>query len=216
MIGSKATVLIDTAMPRGWKKLKDELAEALNGRPLDYIFPTHPESPHMGNIDPLVATYPDARLVGDLRNYHLYYPREQHRFQTMRAGDVLDLGDRRLQLVRAIVHDLPNSLWGYDPDAGVLFVSDAYPYTHDHEADQCILTSEELPTEIRPEDTSIVIGRALNWARHLDATNIMKELRAFLATHRVDLIAPAHGGVITNPQEITKVFELGLQSARTT
>ena len=61
-----------------------------------------------------------------------------------------------------------------------------------------------------------MIGRALNWARHLDATNIMKELRAFLATHRVDLIAPAHGGVITNPQEITRVFELGLQSARTT
>jgi flavorubredoxin len=215
MVGSKATVLIDTAMPFGWRTLKRELAEALRGRPLDYVFPTHPEGPHMGNIGPLVETYPELRIVGDLRNYHLYYPRDEHRFVTKRAGDVLDLGDRQLQFVRAIVHDLPNTLWGYNPDQGVLFVSDAYPYTHDHEADQCIMTSEELPAEIRPEDTSIVIGRALNWARHLDGTHIMRELRAFLDSHKVNLIAPAHGGVITNPREITRIFELGLERART-
>ena len=114
----------------------------------------------------------------------------------------------------AFVHDLPNTLWGYDPDEGILFVSDAYPYTHDHEVGQCALTSEELPSEIRPEDTSIVIGRALNWAHYVDAAGMLQELRRFFDTHPVNQIAPAHGGVITNPQVITRVFELGLQRAR--
>jgi flavorubredoxin len=214
MIGSAATVLIDTAMPFGWKQLCAELASVLRGRPLDYVFPSHPESPHMGNIGPLLAAYPDLQIVGDLRNYHLYYPRAVHRFRTVAAGDSLDLGDRTLQFVPAFVHDLPNTLWAYDPGEYILYVSDAYPYTHDHEVGQCAMTSEELPDEIRPEDTSIVISRALNWARHLDASRMIRDLRAFLASHRVDLIAPAHGGVVTNPREVTRVFELGLQRAR--
>ena len=214
MVGDAATVLIDTAMPFGWKTLRGELAAALGGRPLDYVFPTHPEGPHMGNIGPLLDTYPDLRLIGDLRNYHLYYPRALDRMQTARAGDTLDLGGRRLNFVPAYVHDLPNTLWGHDPDEGILFVSDAYPYTHDHEVGQCALTSEELPSEIRPEDTSIVIGRALNWAHYVDAAGMLRELRRFFDTHAVNQIAPAHGGVITNPQVITRVFELGLQRAR--
>jgi flavorubredoxin len=132
----------------------------------------------------------------------------------VRAGDVLDLGGRALHFISAFIHDLPNTLWGYDPGEGILFVSDAYPYTHEHEVDQCVMTSEELPGGIRPEDTSIVIGRALNWAKYVDATSMLRVLRGFLDTHQVNLIAPAHGGVITNPREITRIFELGLQRAR--
>lgn len=214
MIGSKATVLIDTAMPYGWGRLREELTTVLAGRPLDYIFPTHPEAPHMGNTGPLMAEYPELQLVGDLRNYHLYYPDAQDRFRPMKAGERLDLGGRTLMMVEAAVHDLPNTLWGYDPDEQVLFVSDAYPYTHEHEAGQCGLTSEELPEPIRPEDTSVVISRALNWARYVESEIVIDHLHAFLKRHPAKVIAPAHGGVITNPAEITRVFEIGLRSAR--
>jgi hypothetical protein len=45
---------------------------------------------------------------------------------------------------------------------------------------------------------------------------MLRKLRGFLDTHPVNQIAPAHGGVITNPRVITGVFELGLQRARLT
>jgi flavorubredoxin len=132
----------------------------------------------------------------------------------MHVGESLDLGGRRLQMVPAVIHDIPNSLWGYEPDQRILFVSDAYPYTHEHEAHQCGLTSEELPEEIRPEDTSVVIGFALNWVRHTDTDVTMARLNAFLQRHPVDIIGPAHGGVITNPKVVTRVFEQGMRRVR--
>jgi len=48
--GDKATVLVDTGVAHGWSQLRTELRSVLAGRPLNYIFPTHPEAPHMGNI----------------------------------------------------------------------------------------------------------------------------------------------------------------------
>jgi flavorubredoxin len=114
----------------------------------------------------------------------------------------------------AIVHDIPNSLWAYEPAQRILFVSDAYPYTHEHEVGECGLTSEELPYRVRPEDTSTVIGFALSWARHVDADKVIKPLRALLKQFPVDMIAPAHGGVITNPEELTDIFEQGLRKVR--
>jgi len=214
IVGRDSTVLIDNAMPSGWPDIRDQLTHILRGRTLDYLFPTHPEAPHMGNCGPLMDKYPRARLVGDLRNYHLYYPGADDRFITMAAGETLDLGGRRLVFVPAVIRDLPNTLWGYDPDARVLFVSDAYPYTHEHEVGQCGMTAEEMPKAVRPEDTDVVIERALSWTRYVDAEVVIAELEAFLASHPADIIAPAHGGVITNPKALTAVFEAGLRRVR--
>jgi len=132
----------------------------------------------------------------------------------MRAGESLDLGGRRLMAVPAVIHDIPNSLWAYEPDQRILFVSDAYPYTHEHEVDQCGLTAEELPDPVGPDDTSVVIGFALAWARHVDADKVMVPLNALLEKYPVDIIGPAHGGVITNPKKLTEIFEQGLRKVR--
>lgn len=214
LIGSEATVLVDTAMPYGWPALRGELAQVLAGRPLDYVFPTHPEAPHMGNIGPLIGEYPALAVIGDLRNYHLYYPGEEARMRTMREGESLALGGRRLEIVPAAIRDLPNTLWGYEPDQRILFLSDAYPYTHEHEAGQCGLLAEELPRAPQAGDTRLVIERALSWTRHVDARKPIAALDAFLARHPVAIMAPAHGGVITDAAMMTQVFKAGLRSIR--
>jgi flavorubredoxin len=216
LMGSKASVLIDTCMPAAWATMREPLEQALGGRPLDYVFPTHPEMPHMGNVGPLLDTYPDLTVVGDLRGYDLFFPGQEARLRNMGPGEELELGDRRLRLIAAPLHDLPNTLWAYEPEARILFMSDAYPFTHEHEAGQCLLLAEEMPRPPQPSDTRLVLERALSWTRHVPAEVAIAALDAFLAEHPVDIIAPAHGGVITNPANMTRVFRDGLRAIRAT
>jgi flavorubredoxin len=211
VMGSDRTALIDTGMPFGWEDLYEQFKSVLGGRRIDYLFPTHPESPHMGNTGPLLEAFPESLLIGDLRNYHLYYPGFEHRFRTVACGDVIDLGERSLKIVPAVIHDLPNTLWAYDTKDQVLFVGDGYPYTHDHKQGECALTSEELLDDVRVEDTLSVLEGALNWTRDVDPNITIAALDKLLAELPVKTIAPTHGGVITNPQHITNIFKAGLR-----
>ena len=204
-------MMIDTGLPFQWKELKQQLLAVLDGRPLNYVFATHPESPHMGNAGQLLELFPDTELIGDLRNYHLYLPKLTHRFSPKKVGDVIDLGGRTIEIIPGIVHDLPNTLWGYELPHRILFVSDGYPYTHQHEAGQCAMTSEELPATPLAEDTGPVIEGALGWTRHVPAELVIRDVEAMLERYPTTLIAPAHGGVVTNPAAMTEVFKAGLQ-----
>lgn len=212
--GSERTVIVDAGNSRDWTHVRRQLLKALDGRRLDYIMPTHPEMPHMGNLEPLMEMFPEALVVGDIRNYHLFFPDLVGRMRQMWAGESLDLGDRRLDLVEAVIHDLPNSLWAYDPANGILFACDAYCYVHEHEPGQCAMYSEELPHAPTVADTSFVIERALAWTRFVDPEPHCRALEKFLAAHPVRMIAPTHGGVISDPPTMTRVFEAGLRRIR--
>jgi flavorubredoxin len=209
--GERKALLVDTGLPFSWDELKEMLLTVLDGRPLDYVFATHPEAPHMGNTGPLLELFPKAELIGDLRNYKLYFPNLTSRFSPKKASDEIELGGRRLTLVPAVIHDLPNTLWAYDWRHRILFVSDGYPYTHQHAAGQCAMTSEEMPAIPTAEDTGPVIEGALGWTRHVDAELVIRDIEALLQRYPPAMIAPAHGGVITNPIELTEVLKAGLR-----
>ena len=213
LMGDKRSVLIDTAPPFAWDYVWPQLLEALGGRQLDYIFPTHPEAPHMGNLGRLLRAFPDAKVIGDTRNYELYVPEAAHRLQPMAPGEKIDLGGSTFVVVPAVVHDLVNTLWAYEEERKILFVSDGYPYTHDHREGECAMTSNELAQLPRVEDTRVVIEGALGWTRYVDAQITIDRLRALLAEYPADIIAPTHGGVIMNARELTAVFETGLRQA---
>ncbi len=213
LMGDKRSVLIDTAPPFAWDYVWPQLLEALGGRQLDYIFPTHPEAPHMGNLGRLLLAFPDAKVIGDTRNYELYVPEAAHRLQPMGPGEKIDLGGSTFVVVPAVVHDLVNTLWAYEEERKILFVSDGYPYTHDHREGECAITSNELAQLPRVEDTRVVIEGALGWTRYVDAQITIDRLRALLAEYPADIIAPTHGGVIMNARELTEVFETGLRQA---
>ncbi|HEX6873505.1 MAG TPA: MBL fold metallo-hydrolase, partial [Micromonosporaceae bacterium] len=211
VVGSDRTVLVDTGDPRHWPAIAGQLDQALAGRPLDYLLPTHPELPHAGNLPELLRRYPDARVVGDIRDYHVHFPEFVHRLEVMAAGDILPLGGRQLRLVPAYIHDLPNTLWAYDTGDRVFFVSDGFSYVHDvpsipalgddepsHRAGQCRLFSTEMPQAPTVDQAAYGTGRALYWTRFVDVSEIFDEMARFLDAHPADFIAPAHGNVVAD------------------
>ena len=133
---------------------------------------------YCGNLGRLLRAFPDAKVIGDTRNYELYVPEAAHRLQPMAPGEKIDLGGSTFVVVPAVVHDLVNTLWAYEEERKILFVSDGYPYTHDHREGECAMTSNELAQLPRVEDTRVVIEGALGWTRYVDAQITIDRLRA--------------------------------------
>ena len=207
VVGSSASILVDTGDPAHVDRVLAQLDGALAGRQLDYIFPTHPEIPHAGNLPALLQRYPAARVVGDTRDYFMHFPEFTGRFDAHRPGDVIDLGDRTFTFLPAHIRDLENTLWGHDSGAGILFVSDGFSFIHEtpdpdgedepaHRPGQCRLLSGEMPAPPSVEQAAYGTGRALYWTKFVDVSSAFQAIEDVLDKLPTTFIGPAHGNLI--------------------
>ena len=215
IIGSKHTLMIDTGHYGHWYVLRDQLQEVLAGRPIDFVFPTHQEIPHSGNLGRLLELYPDAVAVGDVRDYHLFHPDiELDRLVMMDDGDSVDLGDRRFVFVDAIWKDLTGTMWGYDDKNKMLFTSDGFGMTHMHQEDICDL----MPHEMSDEKLSVHRTRyaaPFVGFRYQDQTRNIRRFRDLQKRFPIEAITSAHGGPLVGDimneivEETLAVFATG-------
>ena len=199
--GSEKTVLIDTGWLAAWPGIERDVSDFLNGRPLDYVFVTHPELPHIGAIRWWFEKYPNCIGLGDIRDNDLYYPDLVDRFRMVKPGDRVDLGDRELVIVPALWRDLPTTLWAFETLNRVLFVADAFSFLHFHQEGQCRKTTSEQPA-IDIELMRFFNEKALSWTQYVDVRSTYGELDRLLAMLKPKMIASAHGNLIDNLPEI--------------
>lgn len=209
VMGSEKTMLVDTGHPGHWPEVSKALRAALGDRKLDYIFPTHAELPHAGLLPKLMEVYPDALCVGDMRDWHLYYPELVDRMRHANVGDYVSLGDRNVCFVPAVWRDIPNTLWAFEDTDRVLFVSDSFAYLHYHHPGESDYFTSEMPL---PEVGMIQFfnERALQWTRFTDVQTTFGDADFLMETLKPRIIAPAHGGIIDNPEIITPHMKVGM------
>ena len=126
VLGSEKSILVDTGHASHWNAAEKHVEEFLNGRPLDYVFPTHAEFPHGGLAAHWMKKYPNAICVGDIPEYPLYWPDLAPRIRQIAVGDEVDLGDRKMVFVPAIWRDL-KSLWAFDTVGASSLCLTAFP-----------------------------------------------------------------------------------------
>lgn len=221
VVGSERALLVDAGLPALWGELSRALDEILGDRQLDWVIPTHPEVAHAGDLHRLLAKYPQLAVGGDVRDYHLYYPDLVERFHTLPAGTQLELGGGlRFTVLPALIKDLPNSVWGYESRSRVLFTADGISYTHHlppddaddddlvlHLPGECTLTSSELGAAPRPEQASFITRASLYWTRYVPMDRFFAAFAELRERHPVAILAPAHGNVVTNLDEVLPVIE---------
>lgn len=210
--GSDWAAMVDTGHPKDWVNIEPFIHQTV-GDKLRYVLPTHEEYPHAGNLGAMLRAFPKVQAVGDMRNFHLYYPDLEDRFVNAAVGTQFDLGGRYLEVLPAVIHDLPTTRWGYDSGSRMLFVSDAFAYSHS-EHSECTLFSVELPTAPTVAETGLVLDRALYWARFTDSRPLIDAMHQMLVDYPTSIIAPAHGNVVTNPAELTLLMDEALMAAR--
>jgi hypothetical protein len=216
IVGAERTLLVDTGHPAHWASVAETLDALLGDRPLDYVFPTHTEIPHAGNLARLLAKYPSCVAVGDVRDLHLYEPAFAARLATRAERDEIALGGGSIvRFVHAAIRDLPNTLWAHLAPAGVLFVSDGFMLTHHaspdgedplHHPADCLKTTAELSWPPDPERISVLTDRSIYWMRYARAGESVRRMRAALAEHETRLVAPTHCNVVERPGEILDVI----------
>jgi hypothetical protein len=219
LLGSEKTLMVDTGHPEKWAETRADLEHILNGRPLDYIFPTHTETPHAGNLPKLLRLYPDAKVVGDTRDWHLLVPQSEGRLIDLRAGESVDLGGgQRFIVMDSLIKDLPQTQWAYDTKNRILFVADGFSYTHNaplfegeipiHQKGQCSKLLSEWPHDPIPQQVEGVMMRALYIMRFINLEKVVDRLPELFERYPTDIIGPAHGCVIDDVPRFIPVLKL--------
>ncbi|HEY1777114.1 MAG TPA: MBL fold metallo-hydrolase [Solirubrobacteraceae bacterium] len=218
VMGRDKTLLWDTSPGLNWSGTERELDALLGDRPIDYLVPSHPEGPHCGNLQRLLSKYPDATVLGDVRDYHLYFPTQVNRFVPYPPRKELSLGGAQtIIFLPAIVKDLPSSQWAYAPDQRVLFTADAFAYSHmpslegddrpAHAPGQCGLTATELDALPSPEQVLWITRAALYWAHFRELAPYRTAFERLLRAYPADIIAPAHGAVIDDMSFVPAIWD---------
>jgi hypothetical protein len=232
--GDNATMLVDTSMQALWPSIEKQLDEALGGRPLDYLFVTHPELPHSAALPLHLEKFPDMQVVGDMRDYHVFFPDYVDRFHHKVPGDTMDLGDLQVTFLEGHIKDLPGTLWAYESTRQAMFVCDGFSFTHDspvaldsqglpvnqdfdddddedapyHMPGECALVSSEIATGVDVDKAAFLLRRALYWARFVDADKLFGDVEEVMfKTMPTKLICPSHGNVIDNLDVVTPVIK---------
>lgn len=209
VVGPERTSMVDTGSASDWPLVSAALDRILGERSLDLVVPTHPEIPHTGNLGRLFDRYPACVAIGEVRDYHLFYPGHADRLRPLPLGSSIPLGGGyEITLIEAVLRDLENSQWAYERSQQVMFVADGFAYVHHdggsysdepiHRPGECGLLSTELSAPPQAYQAANITRTALAWTRYRDATDLLDRLETLAAAYPTRLVAPTHGNAIAD------------------
>lgn len=123
------TALLDTADLTVSEQFFENVAAALNGRPLDYLIVNHMEPDHGALIAPLLLRYPQATVVCTAKAAQMveqFFGSKPANLQPAKEGDTLSLGRHQLVFTMAPMVHWPEVMMTYDSTDKVLFSADAF------------------------------------------------------------------------------------------
>ena len=196
-------ILIDCGSHVHRDSVMQQLDEVLKGATPEYIFLTHSELPHAGNIAAVAERWPDIKVI--VSNVMLPYievlpvvPLEQ--ITQVVPGTKIEFPTRTIEFVDALLKDQPGSHWIHDPRTGTLFTGDGFGYFNGESAiDQLVETADDGVSQLAFEQYHKVAFRFLRWIR---PERLAVDLRKMFAKRNVQVIAPIHGNAIRGDVQI--------------
>lgn len=128
LIVDEKTVLVDTVDVCYSDIFLKKIADALQGRPLDYLIVNHMEPDHAGSIRLLRQQYPDVQFVGNNKTFGMLngYHGITDGLYEVKEGDVLNTGAHQLVFYMAPMVHWPEVMVTYDQTDKILFSADAF------------------------------------------------------------------------------------------
>lgn len=188
LIKGEKIAVVDTTDGSTGSQWLDNLQKALDGKKPDYLIIEHLEPDHSSLISTFAELYPEATLVMSataarmLPNYFDPIPESCH-IQTVKEGDVLDLGGLTLHFYLAPMVHWPEVMMAYCPERKLIFSADAFGTFGTLDAQ-----NDDWSIEARRYYYNIV-GKY-----GPQVQNVLKKLSAL----DIQTICPLHGPVLTD------------------
>ncbi len=123
-------IVVDTGAPVHRDRYLEDLFGLVEPDDVRWVFVSHEDVDHVGNLEAVMAACPNATLVASwflcqrLGVGGLTVP--PTRWRWLGDGETLDVGDRTLAAVRPPLYDEPTTRGLFDPTTGVYWASDAF------------------------------------------------------------------------------------------
>ena len=129
LIMAEEPVLIDSGVAVDADQFMDAVSSIIDLRSLKWVWLTHDDADHTGNIQRIMEAAPNATLVThafSALRMSTWWPVPMERVHAIRAGDDIHVGDRTLTAVAPPLFDNPLSIGVLDRSSGSLFTVDAF------------------------------------------------------------------------------------------
>ena len=131
VVKGEKTAVMDTVDKKVIDQWMNNVNEAVNGAPVDYLVVQHLEPDHSAAIATFMDAHPETTLVTSVKAASMlpnFAVGKDYsgRMITVKEGDELDLGGRKLHFVQTPMVHWPEVIMSYDDKDKILFCADAF------------------------------------------------------------------------------------------
>jgi hypothetical protein len=176
VIKAKEPVIVDTGTPLGRKDWFERAFELVDPKDVRWIFLSHDDRDHSGNLIQVLDACPNATLVTSwfaIGRMAEEWMIPLDRVHLMYDGDSFDAGDRTLTLVRPPFFDSPVTVGLFDAKTRTYWSVDSFATPQAHEAEDVAQLDQEAWRD------GVLLANRLNhpwfqwldeakWGKHVD------------------------------------------------
>jgi flavorubredoxin len=220
LIVDEKCTLLDTIAPTQKDTMRAAVAYILGDRPLDYIWISHIELPHAGNAVMFNRLYPQARLVTLDEGDHYYRLHGLEQALKLKAGEVLDLGKHKLEMIDPLFVDHGFSQWCFEQTTGTLISVDWAHNLHEPAKNQCFMFLDEMfdqgdyPESLYLDDLKVNYWYQFPWLAFADIDRVVAAIDDLFDRYDIRILAPSHGNIVRkNVRQYKELLKEGMRQA---
>ena len=211
LIRGAQPVVVDTGVPDNADRFFEDLFGLVDPADVRWVFVSHDDIDHYGNVGELMRLCPDATLVTSwflCERLGSELDVAPTRWRWLGDGETLDVGDRTLSAIRPPLYDSPTTRGLFDPVTGVYWGSDCYACP--------VSTGTEFVDDLDPDEwaggTGVFARWNSPWVDLVDADRYAAQCRR-IEELPLRAIASTHGPTI-GASDLARAHEI-IRSAPT-
>ena len=201
VIDGEEPVLVDTGSPNNREQWLDDVFGIVAAQRVRWIFISHDDIDHIGNLEPALQRCPNATLVVSWLTVQrlageFNLPRDRMRW--VNGGEQFAAGGRTLVALRPPTFDSPTTRGLFDTRTGLYWASDSFGAGVPHHVDH----ASDLPGEVFSRGLSMFNRTLAPWVSLADPQRFRDAVHAIRALEP-SAIASCHGPVIGSAERET-------------